>query len=157
MVVELKRQEIIVNNLAELYEVDDYLWLEKTIKILSTKQLNNLDIDHLIEELESLAKRDLNKVRSLLRQIIIHLLLLEYWTEEYDRNYRHWRCEVIAFREDLNNSLTTTLKNKLSAELNHIYEVAVKFVINKANLLDNRIPTKCPYSIPQILDDNWLP
>jgi hypothetical protein len=157
MVTELKKQEAMVKNLAELYEVDDYLWLEKTIKILSTKQLDNLDIDNLIEELESLARRDLNKVRSLLRQIIIHLLLLEYWTEEYDRNYRHWQCEIIAFREDLNNSLTTTLENKLSVELNHIYGVAVKFVIKKADLLKNRIPSECPYSLPQILDDNWLP
>lgn len=157
MVAELKREEATIKKLTELYEIDNYLWLEETIKILSARQLNNLDIDNLIEELESLAKRDLNKVRSLLRQIIIHLLLLEYWTEEYDRNYRHWRGEIIAFREDLNNSLTTTLKNKLSEELNHIYGVAVKFVINKADLLNKRIPSECPYYLEQILDENFLP
>ncbi len=157
MVAELKEQKETVKNLVELYEIDDYLWLQKTIKILATRELNNLDIDNLIEELESLGKRDLNKVRSLLRQIIIHLLLLEYWTEEYDRNYRHWRGEIIAFREDLKNSLTTTLKNKLSEELNHIYQVAVKFVINKADLLNKRIPPECCYSLEQILDENWLP
>ena len=79
------------NQLRKLYEIDDYLWLEETIKLLKTKDLDNLDLDNLIEELESLRRNELNKVRSLLRQIIIHILLLEYWQEEYDRNYRHWQ------------------------------------------------------------------
>lgn len=144
-------------NLQEIYEIDEYLWLEETIKLLKKKELENLDIDNLIEELESLGKRDLNKVRSLLRQIIIHLLLLEYWSEEYERNYRHWRGEVIAFREDLKNNLTKSLKNKLSQELNHIYTVATKLVINKAELIADRIPSQCPYSWQQILEENWLP
>jgi hypothetical protein len=45
-------------NLQQIYEIDEYLWLEETIKLLKTKDLENLDIDHLIEELESLGKRD---------------------------------------------------------------------------------------------------
>ncbi|MFN9555727.1 MAG: DUF29 domain-containing protein, partial [Dolichospermum sp.] len=69
----------IPNQLQRLYEIDDYLWLEETIKLLKAKNLENLDLENLIEELESLGRNDLNKVRSLLRQIIIHILLLEYW------------------------------------------------------------------------------
>lgn len=88
MVTELKHENKTLKHLQELYETDDYLWLQETIKILVSRKLDNLDIDNLIEELESLGKRDFNKVRSLLRQIIIHILLLEYWTEEYERNHR---------------------------------------------------------------------
>ena len=66
-------------NFKKLYELDSYLWIEKTIEVLKTHSLKDLDIENLIEELESLGKRDFNKVRSLLRQIMIHLLLLEYW------------------------------------------------------------------------------
>ena len=145
------------NQLQKLYEIDDYLWLEETIKLLKTKDLDNLDLDNLIEELESLGRNDLNKVRSLLRQIIIHILLLEYWQEEYDRNYRHWQGEIIAFRDDLNNSLTNTLKNKLVQELAHIYNVAVKVVVQKTGLASNLFPDNCPYSLEQLFDDNWYP
>ena len=53
------------NQLQKLYEIDDYLWLEETIKLLKTKDLENLDLDNLIEELESLGRNDLNKVRRL--------------------------------------------------------------------------------------------
>ncbi|MFO5440749.1 MAG: DUF29 domain-containing protein [Dolichospermum sp.] len=143
------------NQLQKLYEIDDYLWLEETIKLLKAKNLENLDLENLIAELESLGRNDLNKVRSLLRQIIIHILLLEYWHDEYDRNHRHWQAEIIAFRDDLNNSLTTTLKNKLVQELDHIYNVALKVVVQKTGLASNLFPDHCPYSLEQLLDDNW--
>ncbi|WP_157134157.1 DUF29 family protein, partial [Crocosphaera watsonii] len=41
-------------NLKNLYESDEHLWLEETIKLLKENRLNDLDIEHLIEELESL-------------------------------------------------------------------------------------------------------
>jgi hypothetical protein len=145
------------NKLKELYEIDDYLWLEKTIKILKNKDWNNLDLENLIEELESLGKNNFNKARSLLRQIIIHLLLLEYWQQEYERNYRHWKGEIIAFRDDLNNILSTTLKNKLNQELERIYDVSRKFVIQKTGLSENLFSDNCPYSLEQLLDENWYP
>jgi hypothetical protein len=142
------------NKIHELYEIDSYLWLEETIKILKTKNLEYLDLDNLIEELESLGRSDFNKVRSLLRQIIIHLLLLEYWQQEYERNYRHWESEIIAFRDDLNHNLTASLKNKLTLDLEEIYLVALKFVIKKTGLSKNLFPDNSPYSLQQLLDDN---
>jgi len=144
-------------NFKKLYELDSYLWIEKTIEVLKTQNLNDLDIENLIEELESLGKRDFNKVRSLLRQIMVHLLLLEYWSEEYDRNHRHWRGEIVAFRDDLQENLTTTLKNKLIEEMEQIYSVALNVVINKTGLLQDDIPLDCPYSFQQLLDKTWYP
>ena len=157
MVNDVKKEKKIIDNLRELYKVDDYLWLQKTIDILLARELNKLDIDNLIEELESLGKRDFSKVRSLLRQIIIHLLLLEYWTEEYEKNHHYWQIEVIAFRDDLNHSLTRTLFNKLNDDLENIYQVAVKLVRRKTNFFTDIFPVNCPYSLEKILDNNWLP
>ncbi len=144
-------------NFKKLYELDSYLWIEKTIEVLKTQNLTDLDIENLIEELESLGKRDFNKVRSLLRQIMVHLLLLEYWSEEYDRNHRHWRGEIVAFRDDLQENLTTTLKNKLIEEMEQIYSVALNVVISKTGLLQDDIPLDCPYSFQQLLDKTWYP
>lgn len=144
-------------NLKKIYQIDEYLWLEETIKILRENRLEELDLDNLIEELESLGKRDFNKVRSLLRQIIIHLLLLAYWQEERERNYRHWQGEVTAFRADLSDLLTTTLKNKLNENLASIYQTALKIVLQKTGLSQDTIPENCPYSFEQLLDDSWYP
>ncbi|MTJ51319.1 DUF29 domain-containing protein [Anabaena sp. UHCC 0253] len=144
----------ITTNLKELYETDDSLWLEETIELLKHKQFNQLDLENLIEELTSLGKRDLAKAKSLLRQIIIHLLLIQYWQVEYERNYRHWIGEVKTFRYDLNNHLTTNLRNKLQDDLENIYQSAVDFVKIKTDL--TIFPEKCPCTLGQLLDDDYL-
>ncbi|NQZ63110.1 DUF29 family protein, partial [Crocosphaera sp.] len=53
-----------LSNLKELYEVDDYLWIQKTIKLLKEKKFNELDTENLIEELEDLGRERKNKVES---------------------------------------------------------------------------------------------
>jgi hypothetical protein len=45
-------------NLKELYEQDYLLWLEENVKLLSDRQLQKIDYDHLIEELESLGRSE---------------------------------------------------------------------------------------------------
>ncbi|MFM6453495.1 MAG: DUF29 domain-containing protein [Planktothrix sp.] len=150
-------ENLVKHQLQDLYQTDDYLWLQKTIEILKIKNFNNLDLDSLIEELESLGRSEFNKVRSLLRQIIIHLLLLEYWEQEYKQNYRHWQAEIIAFRDDLSHELTASLKNKLIPELNSIYHVSVNLVSKTTGLSQSLFPTVCPYLFEQLLEDNWYP
>ncbi|MEH2326349.1 MAG: DUF29 domain-containing protein [Nostoc sp.] len=145
----------ITTNLKQLYETDENLWLEETIGLLRQKQFHQLDLENLIEELINFGKRDLAKTKGLLRQIIIHILLLKYWQVEYERNYRHWIGEIKTFRYDLNNHLTTNLMNKLQDDLENIYQSAVDFVQIKTNL--TIFAEKCPYTLAQLLDDNYLP
>lgn len=145
------------NRLQKLYEIDDYLWLQETLKLLKNNDFNSLDLENLIEELEGLGKNSFNKVRSLSRQIIIHLLLLEHWQEEYALNHRHWMGEIIAFRDDLNNNLTTTLNNQLNQELESIYNVSRRVVIQKTGLHQKLFIAHRPYSLEQLLNDSWYP
>ena len=79
-------------NLKELYEIDDYLWLEETVKLLREKRFNELDLDNLIEELDDLANELKYTVENLLEQIIRHLLFLEYWESECKQDYND--CEI---------------------------------------------------------------
>ena len=51
------------NRLQKLYEIDDYLWLQETLKLLKNNDFNSLDLENLIEELESLGKNSFNKVK----------------------------------------------------------------------------------------------
>ncbi|MCC5635226.1 DUF29 domain-containing protein [Nostoc sp. CHAB 5844] len=145
----------ITTNLKQLYETDESLWLEATIELLRQKQFNQLDVENLIEELISLGKILLALAKSILRQIIIHILLLQYWQVEYERNYRHWLGEIKTFRYDLNNHLTTNLINKLQDDLENIYQSAVDFVQVKTDL--TIFPEQCLYTLAQLLDDNYLP
>jgi hypothetical protein len=145
-----------MNDLKQLYDVDDDEWLEQTINLLKNHQFQQLDLDNLIEELEDLCREKKNAVASLLEQIIRHLLLLQYWTTEAEYNTVHWQEEIYNFRTQLRRTITTNLRKYLKDELTSIYQDALGFVkIKTTNLVT--FPTECPYSQEQLLDRSWLP
>ncbi len=114
---ELMMTVIEKTNLKELYEMDDYLWIQETVELLKQNKFNELDLENLIEELEDLGRERKLAVKSLLQQIIRHLLLLQYWNDEYERNYSHWRAEIVSFRTQINDRMTTNFYNYLERML----------------------------------------
>ncbi len=142
-------------DLQKLYETDNHLWLEESIKLLKANRLNELDLDNLIEELESLGRRDKNKAESLLEQVMRYLLLLQFWGEEYENNAAHWEAEIDSFRTQLRRHLTTNLYQHLEEEFDTVYQDALRYVSKKSRL--KSLPITCPYTLEQLLDVNWLP
>ncbi|TRU36868.1 MAG: DUF29 domain-containing protein [Microcystis aeruginosa Ma_MB_F_20061100_S20] len=145
-----------IHDLKQLYEIDDSQWLGETISLLRNHQFQQLDLEHLIEELEDLGKEKKNGVASFLEQVIRHLLLLQYWTKEAEYNTIHWQEEIYNFRTQLKRKMTANLRNYLEEELNSIYQDALGFV--KIKTVNTVIfPSQCPYSLEQLLDRSWLP
>ncbi|MBD2410655.1 hypothetical protein FACHB389_16980 [Nostoc calcicola FACHB-389] len=142
-------------DLKTLYESDYLQWLEETIKCLKNRQLADVDYENLIEELENLAKNEKRRVRSLLEQIIRHLLLYQYWDLEKPRNANHWAAEIISFRNQLNEDLSANLRNHLEEDFSIIYGNALDYVKAKTKLTN--LPELCPYTLEKIFDKNWLP
>jgi len=146
----------VLTNYQQLYETDDLQWLEETIALLKNRQFESLDLDNLIEELEDLGSEKRNAVVSLLDQVIRHLLLLEYWESEVTNNSIHWQGEIYNFRLQLQDKMTKTLYNYLVYKLDTIYGRALKAVnIKTQKSVD--FPEKCPYSLEELLDIDWLP
>ncbi|TAE61648.1 MAG: DUF29 domain-containing protein [Nostocales cyanobacterium] len=142
-------------DIQQLYENDYLAWLENNIKLLKLRQVADIDYENLITELEELAKNEKRRVRSLLEQIIRHFLLYQYWDLEKSRNAHHWAAEIISFRNQINEDLTTNLRNHLDDNLSMIYSNALDYVKTKSQLIN--LPESCPYTLDQILDKNWLP
>ncbi|MBR8829103.1 MAG: DUF29 domain-containing protein [Gomphosphaeria aponina SAG 52.96 = DSM 107014] len=142
-------------DLKELYELDDYLWIQETVKLLKEKKFQELDLENLIEELEDLGSEKRHQVESLLEQIIRHLLLLEYWEAEYERNYNHWEAEIVGFRSQINKRITTNFYNYLHDNFGEIYQDARLYVMKKSGI--DTFPDSCPYTLEQLLDQQWFP
>ncbi|MDF5709536.1 MAG: DUF29 domain-containing protein [Nostoc sp. S4] len=123
-------------------------WLEETIKCLKTRQLEEVDYENLIEELEDLAKNEKRRVRSLLEQIIRHLLLYQYWDLEKSRNANHWSAEIISFCNQINEDLSASLRNHLQENFRIIYSNALDYIKAKTKLTN--LPELCPYALEQI-------
>ncbi|MFM6308207.1 MAG: DUF29 domain-containing protein [Dolichospermum sp.] len=138
-----------------MYERDYLLWLEENMRLLSDRQLQEIDYDHLIEELESLGRSEKRTIESLMKQLLIHLLLYQYWATEFQRNANHWSLEILTFRDQLNEELAAkTIYNYLVDNLDKIYQSAMKLAAQKSQL---SLPQQCPYTWQEILNENWLP
>lgn len=144
----------VISDLKTLYKIDDYLWLQKTIKLLKAKHFKEIDLENLVEELIDLGNDKKHRVESLLEQVIRHLLLLQYWEAERDYNKSHWESEIVNFQNQLDTYLTTTLRNHLEDNLSKIYSKALRYVRKKTQ---NSIilPDECPYSLDELLNSDW--
>ncbi|MCA2811488.1 MAG: DUF29 domain-containing protein [Microcystis sp. M090S1] len=142
----------------DLYEQDYLAWLEETAKQLRQKQTDVLDWEHLGEEIEALGNEQRHKVDSYLLQLLIHLLLYQYWPEERERCAREWQDEIGNFRVELELLLESkTLYNYFLTRIAVIYPKAVKRVRQKSQLPAAIFAESCPYSPEQILDSDFLP
>lgn len=128
------------------------IWLDRQIEYLRSHNFEQLDLANMIEELEDLGREQRNACKSFCRQIIVHLLLIDYWHEQ-KQTRNHWRAEVASFQSDLQDRLTTNYQNYLQENLQAIYHQSLKIVQRKTALSD-RFPENCPYTIEQIIEDN---
>jgi len=142
-------------NLKNLYKSDYLAWYEVTLEQIKNNQLNDVDLDSLSEVLENLVRDSKRSGESYLRKIIIHLLLIEYWEVE-SINHRHWAAEIVNFRSELETDMTTNLRKHLNQEQENNYQKAIKYVIAKTELKKNIFPDQCPYTLEQLIDDDWF-
>ena len=89
---------------AALYEEDFYLWVERQAGLLREGRFRDLDLEHLIEEVEDLGINLRNAVTSRTREIILHLLKLQYSPAVEPRG--GWEESIGKQRDDLELELT---------------------------------------------------
>ena len=136
------------------YDIDqDYdLWLQEQANLLRSHSFDELDINNLIEELEALLRGEKSAVENFAYQIMLHLLLIDYWAEESERNRNHWKAEVNSFQFQLSNKITTNLINYLHQRLPKLYARAKKTATLKTGL-KQRFPKNCPYTLEDVLGE----
>lgn len=141
-----------------LYEQDSYLWIETLLKQLKQGDLENIDWKHLIEEVEALGIEQRYKVDSYLIQLLIYLLLYQYWLGEKNYCARGWENEIDNFRVQLDLLFESkTLYNYFVQRIDDIYPKARRQAIRKTQLPASTFPENCPYSLEQILDPEYFP
>ncbi|UXE61014.1 MAG: DUF29 domain-containing protein [Woronichinia naegeliana WA131] len=142
----------------QIYEQDYPEWLDITLKQLQNQDLENIDWEHLIEEITALGNEQRRKVESYLLRLLIHLLLYDYWKSEKDWSGRGWEKEIDNFRLELDLLLESkVLYNHCAQILDKIYIKARNNAIRKSELSPKIFPENCPYSLIEILNPEWLP
>jgi hypothetical protein len=143
----------------ELYEEDFYVWTQRQAELLRARRYDELDLEHLIEEVEDLGSAAKKSVRSRARTILEHLLKLQHSPAVDPRP--GWRDTVRTQRDDLLDDLTPTLRRELDEELEELYARARQRASDSMrdhgeHAAADALPETCPYTADQISGD-WLP
>lgn len=149
---------------AKLYDEDFYLWTRNqadALRRLAAERWNgSLDLEHLAEEVEDLGKSQLSTVLSQIERVIEHLLKLEYSPAADPR--RGWLISVLNARGHACDQMTAAIRNEIEPAMPRIYARArrrtlVSFTEHGELDLAAILPERCPYTLDQVLDQDWLP
>src|SRR5215472_15172775 len=129
-----------------LYEEDFYAWTQQQAELLRRMPMvgNEIDLEHIAEEIEDLGRSDLRAAQSLCEHIIEHFLKLEYSGLEQPAD--HWRDEIVEWRLQLEKLLTRSIEAKL--DLPGRYRAALKLARRLEHDVPGflgRLPSECPY------------
>ena len=58
-----------------LYDKDFYAWLFETTALLRQGRFAEVDVAHIVEELEDMGKRERRAVENYIRNVVLHLLI----------------------------------------------------------------------------------
>ena len=142
-----------------LYDQDLHLWLVKTADLLKKKRFEELDLENLIEEIESMGKRERRELANRLTTIIEHLLKLTYWTEVKEENARGWRITIVEQRRQIIRLLadSPSLKPWLEEIFLECYEAARTDTIKANYLPENIFPLQPFLTVEELLNLDYLP
>ena len=144
---------------AHSYETDFYAWSKAQADLLRAGRFGDLDLGHLIEEVDDLGKSLYRSACSRVRTIIEHLLKLQFSPATDPRP--GWVETLYTQRSELEAELTPSLRSRIEQALPRLYGQARR---NTARALEaygeqataNALPATCPYTLDQITGD-WLP
>ena len=87
------------------YEKDFYSWTQEQAELLKTSRFSELDIDNLIEEVESMGRSEKRELESRLTILLLHLLK---WKYQEVRRGKSWQLSIdeqrIKFAETLDEN-----------------------------------------------------
>jgi hypothetical protein len=139
-----------------LYDEDFYEWILTTVALLRQRRFADIDIEHLVEELEDMGKRERRSLESYIRNVVLHLLK---WRYQSDKRSSSWRQSIRNGRIEIHKLLrdSPSLKSLVSTMLNEAYPAARADAIDETELSEGTFPSQCPFTVEQVLDAAFWP
>jgi hypothetical protein len=146
----------LVHPAAKLYDEDFALWTAETARLLREGRFQEIDVEHVAEEIEDMGKRDHREMLSRLTLILQHLLKWEYQPEKRSKS---WRSTMAVQRRELAKLFrqSPSVRRNVGAAVAEVYRDAVEDAAREADLPEESFPRECPFAPEQILDRDFLP
>ncbi len=138
------------------YETDVVAWSSEQARLILARQFDQLDLEHLAEEIADVGKSEQRELASRMAVLIARLLKWQYQPE---RQSASWKRTIKEQRRALAFHLNQvpSLKPRLADPewQGAIWADAVTLAINETGM--GGFPDECPWAVADILAQEWLP
>jgi len=141
---------------ARLYETDFYGWIQSQTDAMRAGNLASLDLDHLIEEIESMGKSQQRALESRLEILLMHLLK---WQFQPALKGPSWRFTIEEQRARIARLLqkNPSLASHVQDALEEAYDFAVRLAVKDTGMEKTVFPTQCPWTFEQAMHPEFWP
>jgi hypothetical protein len=137
-----------------LYDQDFYAWVQEQAALLKARQFDALDLDNLIDEVESLARQERHLLWHRFRTLLTHLVA---WWGEIPARCIQWQSVITAQRHEIKDILTDSPSlaphalEELAEAWEHVRTQSAEQWYHAA------FPAACPWTLAQVLDEDFWP
>ena len=152
----MARADSVTDERQSLYDRDFYLWVEQQAALLREGRLDELDVTNLLEEIESLGRKDKKAIQNNLVMVLTHLLKYQF---QPDQRSSGWRGSIVEHRRRLRYDFKESprLRGHASEVVTEAYEDAREQASAESGLPLRAFPKSSPYTLEQTLDPDYLP
>ena len=136
------------------YDSDFHAWALRNARLLRAGRLDELDVEHIAEELESMGASERRELLSRMQVLMVYLLKQQY---QPSRRGKSWRLTINHQRTSIERLLeqSPSLARLFdAANLAKVYRKAVRDAVIETDLVAHLFPADCPYSLDELLDDD---
>ena len=152
----MARADSVTDERQSLYDRDFYLWVEQQAALLREGRLDELDVTNLLEEIESMGRKDKKAIQNNLVMVLTHLLKYQF---QPDQRSSGWRGSIVEHRRRLRYDFKESprLRGHASEVFTEAYEDAREQASAESGLPPRAFPKSSPYTLEQTLDPDYLP
>jgi hypothetical protein len=138
------------------YNTDFYTWTQEQAELLRQGRFADVDLENVIEELETLGRSEYRALESAIHRLMQHLLKWQYQPEKRSRSWTvsidHQRIEIGKLLKD-----SSGLKSRLAEAIAEGYHYGRRSAAGESGKARDAFPETCPYTWEQLTDEDWLP
>jgi hypothetical protein len=138
------------------YEKDFYAWTFHHADLLRHRKFEELDIDNIAEEIESMGKSVRRELINRLAVLLAHLLK---WQFQSERRSNSWRNTIEEQRDEISELIedSPSLKHELDEKLARAYKRATLIASTETGMNRDSFPKICPFTLNNALDFKFFP
>ncbi|HPQ97043.1 MAG: DUF29 domain-containing protein [Thiothrix sp.] len=141
---------------ATKYESDYYGWTLEQLELLRSGKLAEIDVENLIEELESMGASERRELLNRLALLMGHLLKWQYQPEyrgsSWARTIREQRRMI-----PVHIKQNPSLKGRMDEFMLDGYELGRGLASDETGLPENTFPESCPWTFEQAMNPDLWP